>query len=261
VTGPIIIEELHFSTLKILAKSPMHLRHSLEHGFVATPPMDFGTLGHTLTLGGQEVAVWDGDRRGNNWKYFKAENAGKLVVTKKDYDRAAAVRDAVLADPVAAPLLAVPHEQKEVEWVVSMYGRKCAGRIDVCSQDTIDLKVVADAHPIRFGWQARKLAYHAQIAWYQDARRALGQDPGRGILIAVESKPPHAVVVRVLTPRMLEEGRKLTRLWIEELKLCEEAQSWHGYAQTEVELDAPDEESAEDSIVWGAAPEEGESDE
>jgi len=244
--------ELHFSDLKHMAQSPAHYRAGLETGFVATRSMNKGTLLHSIVLGGEYV-VYPGERRGNAWKDFEAANEGKFIVTQKEYDVGHFAADAVLADRVAAPLLVGRHEHG---WRTELYGRPCAGRIDVAGAGfTTDLKSTRDATPWRFQRDCLRMAYHAQLGWYGDARRAMGEDPGEHFIVGVELKPPYPVTVLRVVPRALEEGRKLVRLWLEQLRACEESDEWPSYTQSVVDLDIVEddeliiggEESADDA--------------
>lgn len=228
------IGELHWSALKMMAKSPAHFRSYIEEGSDPTRAMQRGTLVHVLVLGG-DVAVYEGERRGKAWDAFEAEHEGRFIATRKEYDRARRCADAVANHPVAGPLLV---GRTEDEWHVTMYGRPCAGRID-CSGwlHTTDLKTTVDASPERFKRQSLYMGWHAQLDWYQEARRAMKQDPGGAYIVGVETKEPFAVTVLRVTDRALLEGRKLNRLWLERLAACEAANEWPAYVQTPVDLD------------------------
>lgn len=227
------IDELHFSTLKLMAKSPAHVKAAVETGWQPTRAMNQGTLIHALVLGGDYV-VYDGSRRGKKWEAFEVEHEGRFIVTRKEHDEARRAADAVLSHPLAGPLL---EGRKEWSWTAKMYGRKCAGRIDVAGRNTVDLKSGNDMEPGRFSRTCLRMGYNAQLSWYQDARRALGEDPGEAYIVGVESKAPFAVTVLRVTPRALLEGQKMTRLWLERLAACEAADEWPGYVQSVVDLD------------------------
>ena len=104
-------EELHFSELKQIARSPAHFRAAILEPRASSPAQRFGILAHAATLGG-EVILFDGERRGNAWKAFegiaagkeffifdgtrrgkaweaaKEEAAGRLIVSTEDVERA-----------------------------------------------------------------------------------------------------------------------------------------------------------------------------
>lgn len=225
---------LHWSILKRMAQSPAHLLHAYMHPTEPTAAMRFGTLVHALVLGG-DVVVYEGERRGNAWRDFAEAHEGRTIVTAKERDAAARVADAVLASTVAAPLLV---GERERAWQASLYGRRCGGRIDVAgAAATVELKTTNDAEPYRFQRACLRMGYAAQLAWYQDARRELGEDPGEAFIVGVETKAPYPVTVLRVTPRALDGGRKLNRLWVERLEACEASDEWPGYAQSVLDLD------------------------
>ena len=228
-----IVNELHWSVLKMMAKSPAHLREAYETGWKPTRPMTGGTLIHSLVLGG-DVVVYEGQRRGKAWEAFESEHEGRFIVTRKEFDEGRRAADAVLSDPIASRLLV---GDKERAWATRMFGRGCAGRIDCAGPNTIELKSANDVEPERFQRACLRMGYHAQLAWYSDARRAMGEDPGEAFIIGVESRAPFAATVFRLTPRTLLEGQKLNRLWLERLAACESADVWPGYTQSVVDLD------------------------
>lgn len=109
-------QELHFSQLKHIGRSPLHYRHAVLEGVTASREMDIGSLIHALALGG-DVIVFEKNRSGNDWKHFealvdgadyfvfngkrnssnawrdaKAEAAGRLIVSSEDVERAATAR-------------------------------------------------------------------------------------------------------------------------------------------------------------------------
>lgn len=235
------VEELHFSRLKNMARSPAHFRAAILEPSEPSPAMKFGTLVHSLALGG-EFVVYDGDRRGKAWTEFSAAHEGTLIVTAKEHERAKRVAEAVLTDPVAAPLL---DGEREIEWKARLYGRACGGRVDVYKRAAhlVDLKTTTDAHPDRFQYAALRLAYHAQMSFYRDA---LGHN-GAVYLVAVEVTSPFAVTVMRLTERALDEGAKMNRLWVERLNVCEATDEWPAYCQSPVPLDVVE----DDELTFG----------
>lgn len=77
------------SSLKLLVKSPtkFHLWREGKWSWPSASYFDVGQALHSLFLEGKDVSVkWNGTRRGNDYKAFKAENADKLVLPAKDYE-------------------------------------------------------------------------------------------------------------------------------------------------------------------------------
>lgn len=232
----------HFHDLKRFSRSPAHYLAGLGVEGEDTAAFRFGRLVHCLVLGGP-VHIFEGARRaGKDWEAFIADKNERDVYKQSEVDAARKVADAVKSNPLAAPMLDGAHEVP-ASW--TMYGRKVATRgIDICNPKFIcDLKTTNNAEPFTFQRGGLRYGYHAQCAMYVDAARDMGLDVTEAYVIAVETQAPYAVTVHHLTPRILEEGRKLVRSWIERLRACEEANEFPSYVQSVVDWDV-----AEDSF-------------
>lgn len=245
------MEPLHFSRLKLIARSAAHYRGATVE---ETYAMERGTAVHAIVLEQGRVIPYPGaQRRGKEWDAFEAANADACILTAKEYDKAAFMADAVRRCPEAMRVLSGRRET-EIGWNIG--NRTCAGTPDVVEVDFItELKATRCSEPGKFAWQARSMAYHAQLAWYLDGetwRRSQDKNadppPELAYCVAVESTPPYPVTVFQLTPRMLDEGRRLYRLWFERLMTYETADVWPPYAQGVVALDVPEDEP---TLDWG----------
>lgn len=226
---------VRWSNLKQMARSPAHYLHAIQQPFEPTPAMRFGTLVHRMLLGGGDVVVYEGDRRGNAWKEFQAENDGMFIVTAKERDRGMRCADALNSHHEASMLL-VGNLELELKWTNG--GRHCKGTIDAAGFSWVsELKTSQCSEPEWFRRHALGMAYHAQLAWYADALTTIGRKIDVAHIAVVESSAPYVVTVLTLTPRALEEGRKLNRIWWERLMVCEASNAWPGYAQHAVPLD------------------------
>jgi hypothetical protein len=77
------------SMLKLLRQSPtkFHLMRQGKWSYPSASFFDVGTALHSLFLEGvDKTVIWNGTRRGNDYKEFKALHENKLVLPKKDYD-------------------------------------------------------------------------------------------------------------------------------------------------------------------------------
>ncbi len=235
---------VHWTKLAKINMSPAHYEAAVKEEFEDTLQMRIGRLVHTMVLGGPEFVTFEGTRRGKAWDAFQAENEGREIVTTTEVEAATAIADAVKASAVATPFL-VGEREKPLVWT-GLGGRLCATRgIDVLGDVFLtDLKTTKCSEPKRFNADARWRCYHAQLAWYREAVRTLfGREINDAYIVAVETAAPHCVTVLHLGARVLEEGEKINRLWMERLLACEAAGEFPPYVQTVQEFalgtDAP----------------------
>lgn len=219
--------EIHFSQLKHMGRSPAHYLHALANPPKESAAMRFGTALHAAVLGGGGIAVWEGDRRGNEWKCFEEDNRDKLILKTAEHKAVMAAAHAVMTHKEATRALT---GRREVEMTWQRAGRKCGGRIDVVGVDFItELKATSCAEPGWFMRHARSLAYDAQCHWY-----CYGAKKPNANIVAVEMKPPFAVTVFELTPDALLAGEKTVTRWLEQLRVCEDSNEWPAYTQARV---------------------------
>jgi hypothetical protein len=246
---------VHFSELKAMAKSPAHYRHACIHARDMTRAMTVGAISDAIVFRTPErVAIYPGKvRSGAEWSSFRNANPGKTLCIQSEYDDASGAAEAILKDPVAAPILSECEFQKVVQW--EQMGLPCAsglhgerGGIDAINLRTgeiWDVKIVGvDCDPVGIVKHAWRQWWHAQGAWLVDGWNAV--DNGRAVtvtsfgLICAEAVQPHCVTVLRLTPAAIDHGRRSVRLWLERLKACEASDSWPGYVQSEAEMDVPE---------------------
>lgn len=250
--------KIRFSRLKNMALSPAHYRHSLAAEF-DSPALRNGRLVHHAVLGAspstsRPVEIFDGGaRRGKAWDAFLAAHPDADIFLRSEHERAQASADAILGDREAMAAIRAAGERIEqtISWTVS--GLECSGTPDAVSPlALVDVKSTMTADPRRWlgRWgELRKRAYHAQLAWYLDGVVAAGCEPPKRVcIVAVETKAPHPVTVFDLEPCELEAGRRLYRAWVEELRVCLDADHWPGYAERPVIVTAPEEDEMPDLI-------------
>ena len=99
------------SSLDLIHRSPAHYLASKSMPREETPAMKLGTAFHTLVLEpARFVAEYDfieGDRRTKAVKdaIKDAEAAGKVILTKDEFDEVSGMRDSVFKNRIAATLL------------------------------------------------------------------------------------------------------------------------------------------------------------
>ena len=250
------LEPVRFSRLKRLGKSPAHY---------ACPQEDSAALRkggglHAYLLGQRHtIAVYeDGKRDGRSkaFQAFQAANEGKRILIPSELAPVEGMRAAIEMHPRAMALLGGIQEQT-ITW--DLGGRACQGTPDVVhvradgSKTLVELKTTRSSAPELFKWDAKRLAYHAQMDWYSHGLEStIRYQPGpvtEHFIVAVESAPPHPVTVLRVCPSMLERGRRQWRLWFETLRVCEASRRFPGYVEADVDWE--DEEQEGDGLDWG----------
>ena len=261
---------VHFSELKQLARSPAHYAHACLHARDPSRAMTVGSVGDAIVFGTPErIAIYPGaTRRGKEWDAFKAAHPNKTIAIQSEVDDATGAAEAILRDPIAAPILAECETQIVIQW--EQMGLPCAsgihgerGGIDAlhrASRTIWDVKCVGvDVDPEGLAKHAWRQHWHAQLAWLVDGWNAAilcgyvemadAVPVEHAGLICVEASEPHCVTVMRATPEALDHGRRSIRMWSERLRACEDeaercAQSgiayvWPGYVQTIAEMGVP----------------------
>lgn len=251
---PPVEEPVRFSRLKLMGKSPAHY---ITGNGEETGPMRKGSALHAFLLGQTEkIAVYrDGVRnpKSAKWIEFRAEHAGKHLLIPSEFETADKMRQSVERHDRAMELLAGTRETR-ITWTLA--GRACAGTPDVVqlradgSKVLVELKTAQSSAPDLFRWQARKLAYHAQVAWYaRGLEMALAYKPGPVVeqyIVAVESSAPYPVTVFRVTDALRTAGERQARCWLEQLLVCERTGTWPGYVDCDVDMDEED----RDELEW-----------
>jgi hypothetical protein len=243
------IDAVNFSTLKELAVSPKRYRHRLDNPKPQTKPMAFGVATHTAVLEpdrfGDEYVMYTGkQRRGKKWEEFKADSAGKQILTRSEYVEAARIRDAVSECQLASKYLEFGEPEVAMVWRDAEVGTLCKGRLDWRCSDPegviVDLKSARAIDGLMFGRSAGRLLYHVQFAFYADGFKALaGQEPIFKV-IAVEQEAPHDVAVYNIPDEVMDLGRDEYRRLLVQLKHFKQIDEWPGYANgCELEFNLP----------------------
>lgn len=253
------IDAVNFSTLKAMAISPLHYRHAVSVPREDTDAMALGRLMHAMVFEPETIdsryVVWDGGRRaGKAWDAFVAEHAGKEILrAPQDWERAEAVRDAVLAHPVAAGYLEAGKAEQTLCWTDVGTGVACKGRTDWTTPKhvIVDLKTTRSISHRDIQRSLVGLSYHAQAAMYCDGYRAMMGHVATFAWIYVEQFPPHDVAVYTCPSEVLIHGRDLYRGWLEMVASCRASGVWPGTAPDEIEMSLPAWAVAEPAAEFG----------
>lgn len=258
--------EISKSGLDLVHRSPLHYwDRYLNPNRVVEPPteaMMIGSALHTLVLEPQlfddEYAVAPHcDRRTKEgkmiWADFEQEAAGKTLLRAEDASRVQAMAKAVHGHKAAKFLLTMPGKaEQSYFWTDDETGEKCKCRPDWHSNDgkiIVDVKTTEDASPGKFlrssvlGWR-----YHVQAAFYMQGL----PEAEVFLFVCVEKKPPFAVAVYSLPPKLIERGLQEARADLSVIATCRAANNWPSYSEEIEELALPrwlDEPGAADLVA------------
>lgn len=246
-------DPVNWSTLKYMRESPKHYRYRLdnprtdtdalllgravhcliyepdeyENRYIVSPRFHRGmkdstAVGHGYHGGRESAEEWDASVAASDLEVIPAEIGA----------RAEAMRDAVLADPVAAPLVIGGYSEQRITWTDAETGIECRGRVDHINGRLSDLKTSRNINPRLFASDAVRYGYHAQMPWYEDGLAANGiTTHAAPAFVVVENDPPYDVVVYEVGSNELEAGRAVYRECLALLARCRELDLWPGMAQ------------------------------
>ncbi len=230
--------------IKAMSKSAAHAKHAILTEYEPKLSQRIGLGAHSLLLGGPPVLLCPTKTRKSkaydSWRATQPADA--IVLSRKEYERAHRVNEAVRADRLASQVLFVPGTSYEVpiEWEQLGRSRRCTP--DACTRDhLVDLKTTRDASPDRFRWDVAKYGYALQLADYRAALEHVnGVRPLRCYIVAVESVPPYAVTVHLLTQGTLERSARQCLDLLGKVIECERTNVWPGYGSQIFDLDIAD---------------------
>lgn len=248
-------EAEHATGLRAMNISPLHYRWDELNGRPDSDTLRAGRAVHSAVFEPEkflsDYVAWtkttktgaSSPRNGGEWEAFKAEHAGKTILTRHQHETAVAVADAVMAYPRAAALLrdAAGEAELTIRWVHERTGLPCKARLDWFSPTVIgELKSTRDPSPRAFGATFARLGYTLQAAFYADAVRAVGLEPPPVKVIAVSATEPHDVVVYGVPDDILAIGRDQYERALDQVVACRASGVWPGLARDEeLELKLP----------------------
>ncbi len=247
-------QPVRFTNLKQMSRSAAHYKHNLSQPFKQTAAMLVGSAIDAMFFGTQQVVCYDKprDARHKAWQEFRELHQDDMILSVAEYDQAARAYDALMSNADACQLL-FGERQKRIDWTIN--GRACSGTPDVYSSlntnRVVDLKKTRCGSPEKFRWDAKRMGYHAQLAWYRNGLLEAGKltgDPGCYI-VTVETEEPCVVTCYELKKKDIELGDRTWRLWFERLMVCEQSDSFPGYAQSIIPLDLTDDYDSPVTLV------------
>lgn len=260
------------SRLCRLRRSPAHLKAYLDTPSVDTLAMKIGRAVHTAILEPFDFTAnfsiadqceatkkGDGQRCANPGVIFRAESGwlcgvhgkglasdeSRIVLTVEQMATCTRARDAVMAHPIAAKLIAgLQDVELSVVWEDAETGVTCKARYDgyvsnLVGGAIIDIKTCMDASPREFERSIFARGYDLQGAHYLAGANALDIPAEHFLHIAVEKEVAVAAVYR-LKDDVVAAGRarlvQLQRLYDK----CMTSGEFPGYSDEIVDIGVPD---------------------
>lgn len=240
------------SRLTELKRSPKHMRYAVEFGN-DTDAKARGDCAHAALLQPERFAaeyaigphVKLNTKAGKDeWEAFAADNAGKTLIRGAEGAKVLGIREAVWAHPQARKLLEAAGETElSVVWDDPATGVRCKMRADHIAEKwstVVDVKTTRDAAPDAFARAACQYGYFRQAAFYLDGLARSGRSYERFAIIAVESEPPHGVIVYQVRDEALVRGAAELKPLLARYARCEQRGEWKGYDEDIQWLDMPE---------------------
>lgn len=209
----------------------------------------FGTAAHAYILEGVKPEVFTKTKTlTSKAAQEKIKELGDTpLVTSEGWDRLQAMREAVLANPLAARLLQAKGKAEQSIYWQHPYGAILRCRPDWLPEEEdntlgflpiVDLKTTSDATPAGFRRSCFQLGYHQSAAWYATGLAATHiSTNARMVFIAVEKTPPYLVGVYTLSEEALHVGARLNEKAVHVWQRCKLFDEWPGISSGLKELD------------------------
>jgi len=253
------IDAVNWSSLREIGRSPRHYQAALLAHRQDTPAMAYGRALHAAILEPEEFSrlyvCWQGgytaagkpttSRASGEYKAWAADNEDKQHITQDELARVMGAATAVRAHRDAADLVDGAQTEITAQWTDRVTGLRCKARLDIVSTSgrLADLKSTIDSGPIEFSSSVHRYGYLGQLAHYLAGAIAadIGVDPLiPPAILAVESQPPHDVVVYRIGPDLMRIGEEMRMSYLIQLAACRQAGSWPGHcSEGEIDLTLP----------------------
>jgi exodeoxyribonuclease VIII len=223
------------SDLKLMLTSPLAYQYHLVNGREETPAMRLGTATHCAILEPERFA-----------ETYRVRSKGNRVLpgtlSADEYERLMAMQRAMMNHELARQYLnSIVAVEEPFQWVDEETGieLKCKPDCRFVDNGLGDVKTTKSADPRMFASDAAKYGYAFSAAMYWDGMTANGLEPSEFVLFAVESVPPHDVVIYRLDDDVLDLGRELYRTCLTRLAKCRESGRYPGRCETKMDLVLP----------------------
>jgi len=239
-------EAANATLLKAIDKrTPLHARTSQLEPRAPTPAMQLGDAIHACILEpdrfeGEYAKGLEVDKRSKAnkeaWAAHQEENAGKTLLSVKDFERCEQMRARAVGGHADVAHLLGAEGATEVcmVWVDKRTNLACKARVDKFTTYgdwpvLVDLKSCQDASGWKFSRDCHTFGYALQAAHYLDGAHTLSPRDRQFLFIAIEKDAPWAAQIHELGQDSLRTGELARRRALRRWATCLETGEFPGY--------------------------------
>lgn len=161
-----------------------------------------------------------------------ALNGDRIILEKDTFDACQIVRERLQRDSRYHEWVAPAQKEMSV-YVEDFYnGMNVKIRLDsfIAPKET-DIKSTKGISPKNFFYECLKYKYHLQRALYRDVANAAGIELTESAILAISNKPPFQHEFYTIPEELIEEGRGLYRLGLDNIARMRNGNVHDGFAQ------------------------------
>ncbi|BBN90617.1 PD-(D/E)XK nuclease-like domain-containing protein [Azospira sp. I09] len=228
------------SGLKEILRSPAHFQAYLQGANrKETPAMFLGTAVHTRLLephlyAAEYVVAPISDKRLKEYKEFEIANANKKILTPDQMAVIEGIAQSVSQHTSADTLLRAGLVEHSIIWQDEETGIWLKIRPDCLCVDfdtgiCLDVKKTTDASRHAFKWACERYHYDLSAAMYLEGLRQIFKRDFDFVFLPIEEDAPYGCALYGAPDDMLQDGKRLFRKAMRELKQCLDSGLWPSY--------------------------------
>lgn len=169
------------------------------------------------------IAWWDG---------WQAENAGRVVLSAKDFDLIEAMHYALMRDSEIAEIFSEGDSEITLRCTDDETGLECKARADRWNRRKRwmgDLKTTVDASERGFARSVVRYGYDITHAHYSECARLCGEPLDKYVIVAQEKRKPYLAALYQLDEAAETRGYEIRQKGMETMAACLASGDWPGY--------------------------------
>jgi hypothetical protein len=236
------------SGLKLILDDPIqyynkYIKVDNQFSSVGSPAMDLGSYVHSIILEPEnteaDFAIYDGVRRGDEWKEFALENKNKIIISRKQADLGDKLKESMLTNRHAVGLL--EGGKPEFTYCTDLDGvnvKVRADKINLEKNYIIDVKTTSKplTKDALMGSIA-SLNYDLSAALYIDCFKKINNvDSMEFYFLFVNTKDTLDAVVYKASDLLVQNGRRKYKKAIRKFKKFKKENKWKSDEIEEIDV-------------------------